>query len=143
MRARVGGNQRGAEPLRLVLTDAGTGGTTLLDVSLPDTFITTPKCDPRDGWYGGHGGYRYLNYSNALPPACAPGSAQGLTRVDFRWNGTNDIKLKVAKTSLPPVVGPIRFALYRGAGPVNDCDGRVGEANCLVRPSNAKCSVTY
>jgi hypothetical protein len=109
-----------------------------------DTLITTPKCDPRDGWLGRINLYRYLNHSDALPPACDPGSAQGLQRIDFRWTGTNVVKAKVRNASLPPVTGPIRVALYRGTGPVNDCDGYVGVANCIrVDTTKPKCSASY
>jgi hypothetical protein len=141
MRAFLGGERRGYEPLRLVLTDEGAGGTSLLDVNVPDTLVATPKCGPRDGWYGGSGNrYKYLNYSNALPPDCIAGSAQGLQRLQLKWNGTNDMKLKVANASLPSVTGPVRFALYKGTGPVNECDGYVGEASCAVQSGKAKCS---
>ena len=60
--------------------------------------------------------------------------------MQLKWTGTNDLKLKVANASLPPVTGPVRFALYKGTGPVNKCDGYVGEASCAVRPGKAKCS---
>jgi hypothetical protein len=41
-------------------------------------------------------------------------------------------------------VGPIGVALYRGTGPVNDCDGYVGVANCIhPGSSKAKCSANY
>ena len=110
-----------------------------------DTLVSTPKCDPRDGWTGhGRNLYRYLNYSNALPPACAAGSAQGLQRADFRWTGANHVKVKVKKASLPRLTGPLRVELYRGTGPVNDCDGYVGVANCLgAGTGRAKCSGAY
>lgn len=40
-------------------------------------------CDPRDGWTTSKNGAsrRYRNHSNALPPACAVGSANGLKEV--------------------------------------------------------------
>lgn len=142
IRGQFGGNRRGYEPLRLVVTDEGAGGAAVLDVQLPDTLVSTPKCDPRDGWYGGSG-YKYRNYSNALPPECTPGSAQGLRRVDFRWTGTNYVRVKVSKGSLPQVTGPLGVGLYRGTGPVNECDGYVGVANCEVGSGKAKCSVYY
>jgi hypothetical protein len=44
---------------------------------------------------------------------------------------------------LPPLVDPIRFALYKGTGPVNEFDRQVGEANCIVKPGKAQCSVAY
>lgn len=145
LRARMGGNHRGYEKMRLLLTDDGAAGASILDLQLPDTLVSTPKCDPRDGWTSiRRTRYTYLNYSNALPPDCTPGSAQGVQRVEFRWTGTNYIKVKLRRGSLPPLTGPIRLAVYRGTGPVNDCDGYIGVADCLLAgPYKAKCSINY
>ena len=140
LRAIVGGNAQGYKPIRLIITEEGAGGATLFDVQLPNTLISTPKCGPRDGWVGGHN-YKYKNYSDALPPSCTPGSAQGLRLGTFKWTGINDIKLKVSKTSLPQVVGPLRVGVYPGTGPANECDGFVAVANCEVAPGKAKCTV--
>jgi hypothetical protein len=141
LRAFVGGEQLGYEQVRLAVTDDGAGAATVFDFQFPNTLITTPKCDPRDGWHAGSGtSYKYVNYSNAVPPDCTPGSAQGLRRAQFKWNGTNDIKLKVAKGSLPQIVGPIRVGVYAGTGPVNECDGHIDTASCLVAPGKAKCA---
>ena len=142
MRTTFGGNQRGYEPMRVVITDEGAGGAALLDVNLPDTLIATPQCDPRDGWSGGHG-YHYRNYSNALPPDCLPGSAEGLESIDFKWTGTNYVKIKMKNASLPAIVGPIQLAVYEIGGPVNECDGFVGQADCIATPNRAKCSIDY
>ncbi|HYR96038.1 MAG TPA: hypothetical protein VEM57_04840, partial [Candidatus Binatus sp.] len=145
LRARMGGNHRGYEPMRLILTDDGASGATVLELQLPDTLDSTRKCDPRDGWKSiRRTRHTYFNYSNAMPPDCTPGSAQGVQQIDFRWTGTNYVKMKLKKGSLPPVTGPIRLAIYRGTGPVNDCDGYVGVADCLVAGVNkAKCSINY
>jgi hypothetical protein len=142
MRAQVGGSRRGSEPMRIVVTDQGAGGAALLDVTLPDNLAATPRCDPADGW-STRAGFRsrYSNGSDALPPDCVPGSAQGLESVDFRWTGTNHVKLKVKRATLPAVVGPIRLEIYPNGGPVNECDGFVGEADCITSPRRAKCSV--
>jgi hypothetical protein len=128
---------------RMVVSDDGAGGATVLDLQLPDTLVSTPKCGPRDGWTSGSGRYKYRNYSNAMPPDCIPGSAQGLRQFDITLNGRRDRKVKVAKGSLPQVVGALRVAFYKGTGPVNDCDGRVAVVNCYVKPGSAKCSPDY
>jgi hypothetical protein len=142
LRAKVPGNQLGYGKMRVVVSDDGAGGATLLDLQLPDTLVSTPKCNARDGWYGGNG-YKYLNYSNALPPDCIPGSAQGVSRVQIRWTAINDLKLKVLHGTLPALVGPLRLGVYRGTGPVNDCDGYIGGASCRTWPTKAKCSIEY
>ena len=63
-------------------------------------------CDPRDGWKAAKSGssYRYRNLSNALPPTCAPGSANGLTEIRLlrksKDNRTVDVKVRATKTAL-------------------------------------------
>jgi hypothetical protein len=142
LRAQVSGNRLPFGPQRIVVTDDGASGATVFDLQLPDTLITTPKCDPRDGWRAGKV-YRYKNYSNALPPDCAAGSANGAREYSNHWTGYTHVKVKASKGSLPQVVGPLRVAFYRGTGPVNECDGNVGTANCIVKPGSAKCSLNY
>ncbi len=139
LRARVGGERLPFGQQRIVVTDDGASGATVLDLQLPDTLAATPKCDPRDGWKAGKA-YRYKNYSNALPPGCVAGSGNGVHKYSNHWNGHTRVKLRASMVSLPQVVGPLRVAFYRGTGPVNECDGNVGIANCVVKPGAAKCS---
>jgi hypothetical protein len=121
---------------RLALTDLGASGATVYDITLPDRATEFQhRCDPRDG-YVANG---YVNYSNALPPDCIPGSAQGLRRVTMRWTGHLDMKFDVRNTALVGVTGPIRAALYDGTGPVNECDGWIGEAPCKSSPKISRC----
>jgi hypothetical protein len=141
LKASVGGNELPYGTLRIVVADDGNGGGPVFDVLLPDSAAA--KCDPRDGWSYGAGRRKYKNYSNAFPPDCVPGSAQGLRQYESRWTGTNHVKLKAAKGSMPQLVGPARVAFYRGTGPVNECDGNVGVVDCLVKPGAAKCSFNY
>ncbi|MGH7787231.1 MAG: hypothetical protein ACRERC_10225 [Candidatus Binatia bacterium] len=123
--------------LQVTITDEGAGGATVLDLHLPDRL--EPTCGPSDGWTFTHGLHRYRNYSNALPPDCIPGSAQGLQKWDVRINGRSRVKLKVKDGTLPQVVGPLRLGLYSGDGPVNECDGNVATMSCDVRLGAAHC----
>jgi hypothetical protein len=41
-------------------------------------------CGPADGWLQSQSSATYTNRSNALPPACVPGSANGLVRMKLR-----------------------------------------------------------
>jgi hypothetical protein len=141
LKAGVGGDQLPYGQLRIVVADDGNGGAPLFDVQLPDS--SAPGCDPRDGWSFASGRRKYKNYSNALPPGCVPGSAQGLRQYQTTWNGTNNVRLKAGKGSMPQLVGPARVAFYRGTGPVNECDGNVSVVGCVVRPGAAKCSPAY
>lgn len=56
-------------------------------------------CGPKDGWTAAATGssYRYRNVSNALPPACLPGSANGLSgvRLKRRPNDPSEVDVKV------------------------------------------------
>jgi hypothetical protein len=125
-----------SHPIRLVLTDLGAGAATVYDITIPDGITTFQHaCDPRDG-YVANG---YVNYSNALPPDCVAGSAHGLRRMSGRWNGHLDLKFDVRETSIPSVTGPIRATIYDGTGPVNECDGWVGEAPCKASAKGARC----
>jgi hypothetical protein len=128
--------QYGLRPVRLVLTDEDAGGAPVYDVTLPDRATAFQQgCDPRDGWVASG----YVNRSNALPPACLPGSAQGLRQVRMRWDGSLDMRVQVRDASLPAVTGPVRVTIYDGAGPVNACDGWVGEAPCSGSGSRVRC----
>lgn len=125
------------DPLRLIVTDLGAGGATVYDITLPDGVTAFQHaCDPRDRWFGN----LYVNKSNALPPACVPGSAQGFQKLKMRWSGVNDFRAQVKDTTMPLVVGPIRATIYDGTGPVNECDGWVGDAPCVNRGRSVRCT---
>ncbi|HJQ84145.1 MAG TPA: hypothetical protein VKA21_08720, partial [Candidatus Binatia bacterium] len=63
-------------------------------------------CDPRDGWRLGGATYRYSNLSNALPPGCVVGSAQGVTTMkikDQRWNrGEVGFRARAKRATVAP-----------------------------------------
>lgn len=141
LKARLGGDRITGGARRIVITDDGAAGAAVLDLQLPATSAI--GCDPRDGWTYPSGRARYANYSNALPPGCAPGSAQGLRLFESRWNGTNSVRVKLSGGSLPLVVGPLRVGFYQGTGPVNECDGAVGTVGCRLRPHAAKCGPKF
>ena len=89
-------------------------------------------CAPKDGWIIlGGGSYRYRNKSNAFPPACVPGSANGLTEVRLHRQSSDgrtvDVKVRATDTTLLqiPVIefGTARLRLSMTAesiiGPTN------------------------
>jgi hypothetical protein len=107
----------GARPgLRAAVPDVATTGVQLL-VETADGYDYAPivewsaqtlavppggpgsGCAPKDGWVVSANGasFRYRNDSNALPPACVAGSANGLTdvRVKRRPNDPHGADLKV------------------------------------------------
>ncbi|MCC6765628.1 MAG: hypothetical protein IT293_13285 [Deltaproteobacteria bacterium] len=64
-------------------------------------------CDPRDGWTASKNGAsrRYRNHSNALPPACERGSANGLKEVRLLRKSVDwrvvDVKVRAKDMRLP------------------------------------------
>ncbi len=61
---------------------------TFYDVSIPGGLVGAPQhCDPRDGWSVSTGAktrWKYGNRSGALPPACLPGSARGVSKIQLK-----------------------------------------------------------
>jgi cysteine-rich repeat protein len=91
-------------------------------------------CNPLDGWKvkgaAPNRTFVYKNVSGALPPACAAGSANGLTSVKFKdriaLDGTLQVKLKAKKASIasappPPVTATIVLGQSPAAGSAGRC----------------------
>ncbi len=79
------------------------GDTSLVD--LTGATVVPPGepstgCDRRDGWVKRRSRFEYRNFSNALPPRCEPGSAQGLTSLRF------DTKRRRVALGVRPLGGP-------------------------------------
>ncbi len=87
---------KGSIPLRRRRYDPRRAGAEIriVDRSLPETPILDltsaaalrggPGCGSHDGWRRARNGFMYRNETGALPPACTPGSAGGLTWLRFR-----------------------------------------------------------
>lgn len=78
------------------------GGGLLYEVDVPGGIAGNPaNCDPRDGWqvaFGEKTKWKYSNRSGALPPACIPGSARGISSIqikDLRSGGKAALQAKV------------------------------------------------
>ena len=90
-------------------------------------------CGPFDGWKRSGRApkftYTYKNLTNALPPACAPGSANGLRAVKFkdRMATENAIYVQVQlKNALLPAAppAPLTATVVRGTSPSAGAAGR-------------------
>ena len=61
-------------------------------------------CAAKDGWVALGSGYRYRNHSNAFPPACTPGSANGLTEIRVHRQSSDgrtvDVKVRASDTDV-------------------------------------------
>ncbi len=107
-------------------------------------------CDPRDGWTAiGIRRFRYRNYSNAFPPACTSGSANGLGRMTVRLANTSVWKIDVAATVKAPTVpasitGPMHSLWVRGQGGNADQNGaclalQSADTPCKVGSTRVRC----
>ncbi len=92
-------------------------------------------CGPKDGWTTSANGlgYRYRNASNAFPPACTPGSANGLrdarVKVDRRHPENLTVKVRTAGATIAdlPDLGP--FAAEAGLRAAVTFDPTIGASN--------------
>lgn len=97
------------------------GDAKVFEVSLPAGAPGSSPCGTTDGWtVVGTGAFEYRNASGALPPACTPGSAQGVSRLkitDQRLVGgplPHDLLFEVDAYGLAmavPNLASLRFAL--------------------------------
>jgi hypothetical protein len=133
------------EGMQLALVDQGTGSTLALltgDAAIPPGAVGS-GCDPRDGWKQASGStFRYRNASDAFPPACVAGSADGLTRVTMRLNRRDswDTKVQVALRGVPlttPPLGPMSAVVVRGLGGNQEV---TGACLALATPSPVACT---
>ena len=76
-------------------------------------------CGPRDGWRSDPARHVavYTNRSGALPPTCAPGSAQGLRRLALHrptYRDGIDVRLEVSGGAFPSPAPPIDLIVKLG-----------------------------
>ncbi len=112
-------------------------------------------CHPNDGWTAAATGrsHRYRNVSNAVPPACTPGSANGLTdvRVKQRPNDPSvvDVKVRTRGTAFASLtdVDAVRVSLTLDAtvGPTNRerCAASYFPFRCRPNGSGSKVVCKY
>jgi hypothetical protein len=115
------------EGLGVSIVDQGAGGAVLVDAlganKIPPGGLGT-GCDPRDGWRQKGSRFTYRNYSDAFPPACAPGSARGVRSARVRpWKnlwGYIAVRVRLRNVAVAAVSGPIagsRLTRGNGTGP--------------------------
>jgi hypothetical protein len=77
-------------------------------------------CNPMDGWRISRGTYVYRNVSNAVPPSCAAGSANGLREFRVKdkrlQRGEIDFTMKVKNTVVGRPSGVVTGAVAFGDG---------------------------
>ncbi len=136
-----------ASGMQLLIEDLGAGGP-LVDLTAGSAPIPPGAkgtgCGPKDGWKG----TTYDNRSGAVaPPACPPGSARGLRRLqlkDRRARGRGvTFGIQTRGGSLPLPVGPVRVTLVVGAqgsaGALGLCGTHTFSAGCTTKGTTYRC----
>ena len=131
---------------QLLLEDLGRDDAVVFELSHRTHPIPSgPGCDARDGWTRA----RYANASGRIdPPACTPGSANGLRTLRFkdrRRRGKGIAFLATTSGStLGPLVGPFRGTIVVGASIIASTVGDCGthgfsRAVCSTRRGTLRC----
>ena len=133
---------------QILLEDLGNGGAAVFELSARHEPRSLPSpirpATPRDGWKVKPTRTLYRNRSTALdPPACTPGSANGLGKLQFRPRSDHDVdfKIKTRRSTIANTVGPLRATLVLGkdasAGSAGAC--AVGMLSCTDLGSKLRC----
>ncbi len=110
--------------IQVRIDDVTGDGTTVFALTVDEGTPVPPqnsRCSERDGWRSRGGSHSYKNRSGALDaPACTPGSANGLTQIEFRARRSNPevirVKMKTRRTTLDAVpAGSLRATIVFGA----------------------------
>jgi endoglucanase len=118
---------------RVVVEDLGAGGATVFDVTVPSAAAGT--CDPRDGWKVTPKAALFRTKSGAVdPPACTPGSANGLVKLRVAPRSGHDVDVQVAtkRSTIGTLVGPLRATMVFGDMPAAGAAGECGVSPMLV-----------
>ncbi len=108
-------------------------------------------CDPKDGWKTNNAGtkFTYVNKSNALPPGCVPGSANGLVGMSVKARKSDPsqytfkVKVKGGTIEAPldegrdvrPVVA---FGATAAAGAAGSCAAVEGSFDCKTNGNGSR-----
>jgi cysteine-rich repeat protein len=89
-------------------------------------------CDVKDGWKVRPSAAVYKNVSGALPPGCAPGSANGLRTVKVKdrlaKDGTMQVRVKARNATIPTVPAPpLQASIVLGQSPAAGAAGHCGQ----------------
>jgi cysteine-rich repeat protein len=116
----------------VVLTGPGLVWGLMAPLAVPPGLLGS-GCGPFDGWQKRVRGttftYKYLNASGALPPGCAPGSANGLRSMRLKdrlaTTGRIEFRVKTRDSTIPTLpVAPVTATLVLGQSPAAGTAGR-------------------
>jgi len=93
--------------MQLRIVDRASSETAVVELTGPAALRgRAPGCGPRDGWRKVPRGFVYRNETDALPPACTPGSAGGVRRVRLKKLGRRATGFEIAlATTWRPLPG--------------------------------------
>jgi hypothetical protein len=102
-------------------------------------------CMPGDGWSRRRRTFTYRNHSDALPPACTPGSAHGLRmlRINARRAAVGRLGLRaVVRGVTAKPTGRLRVTIVLGSDPATGAAGRCGVETvaCTGHGHSLRCS---
>jgi hypothetical protein len=135
---------------QILIEDLGAGDAALFDLSQRTQPIPGGNgCGSNDGWKAsGASTHTYVNKTGALPPGCAPGSANGLSTIKLKdkraTRGEIVFKLKAKRAAIGAPVGPLRLSIVFGAGAAESDAGECGVApfapeQCAASGSTLRC----
>jgi endo-1,4-beta-D-glucanase Y len=133
---------------QILVEDTGSGDAAIFDL----TAATTPvpgsgdaACNARDAWKTTSSKVQYGNRSGALgAPTCTPGSANGLSRIQYRKGSATDVpfQIRTKRSTIAAPVGPLRVTMVLGATSAAGDAGQCGVSDtldCSVDTSSAYC----
>jgi hypothetical protein len=138
-----------ADGAQLLVEDLGAGSAAVLDLTAatdPIPPASAGACDARrDGWKETTRRTLYRNGSRAIdPPACTPGSARGLYRLQYRPRSVRDLEVapRTRRSTIGAVTGPLRVTVVLASDAASGQAGACGVSPplaCMPRGSGLRC----
>ena len=128
---------------QIVVEDAGNGDAAIFDLSeatSPVPGAAAASCGDADAWKTKGTKVMYRNKSGALDaPACTTGSANGLSKLDYRtWSPTDvPFSIRTKRSTIAQPVGPLRVTLVLGPTSASGAAGECGVSSELACTGDA------
>jgi hypothetical protein len=136
---------------QVLVEDLGAGNAVLFELSANTVPIAGGAgCGSEDGWSANGSGttFTYKTKTDALPPGCLAGSANGLVLIKMKdkrdSDGVISFKVKVKDGSIGTPVGPLRVTVVLGASVAESAAGECGALPfpseiCAAKGASFKC----
>ena len=129
---------------QILVEDVGSGDAEiykLTEATSPVPGIGDAACDARDAWKSSSSKVQYRNKSGSLgSPACAIGSANGLSKIQYGKGGITDVPFSIVtkRSTIVTPVGPLRVTLVLGDTAAAGLAGECGVSDALLCSIDAK-----